>query len=504
MSLVERLIKNASYSVMAGLTSAVGSFVSAAIVARTLGVDGMASVAMALWIVFFATTVADVGVTGSLARFMTPETRSGGADGLRAFVWNRFKILLIAIVFGVLLTAVVLTFYWSDIVEKYSTDRQEAYLICGLIFICFVVHMLFAFCYQYLRGSLEFRVIGRYSMGGSVLQVIGVFIGSHQFGVVGALAGYVLASLPMLSVLSRLRASGAAPPPQDRLIVRRYALSFYVAALFSPLLWVRADLLLVDQIAGATAVGLFAAASTVAALLIQICQMVCNALLPNILHAAAEQPGSLSRISGTVTRFGVFILLPACFIGAALAPDAIELVYGSAFRDAGPTAALLGCAAAASAITLVLSGVLNATDSNVALVRSGVVGAALTIVLGIAFVTQFGLIGAAVGRFGAQSVVAAMNIAAANRIVPHLVQIGWLSRYFFVSATAGLAAWMMSYGDGLLVLLRGGLIGTLTLLVLTVLALRLVKDDREALVQSIAGQPPFIRRAAAFLVGGMK
>lgn len=501
MSLVERLIKNASFSLMGGLTSAVGAFVAAAIVARSLGVTGTASVAMAMSIIFFATVIADVGVSGSLSRFMVREIHAGETSGLQRFVWDRFKLLAAAIAGGLLLVGVFLTFYWSDIVDKYAHSREEALLICALIIISFVVHMLFAFSYQYLRGFLEFRAISRYSMIGAVLQVIGVFIGSQYFGVVGALAGYLLPNLPMLWVLSRLRTARGTPPPQERLAVRRYALSLYVAALLSPLLWVRVDLLIVDQLASAKAVGLFAAAATVAALLMGVCQMVTNALLPNLLRAVAERPESAAQVNATITRFGMFLLLPACFIGAALAPNAIELVFGAEFGGAGPTATLLGCAAAASAITLVLSGVLNAADANVALVRSGVVGAALTVVLGIALVSQFGLLGAAMGRLGAQSTVAAMNIAAANRVVPGLIRAGWFSRYLLASATAGAAAWLTAHGHGLLGLLLGALTGAAAFFVITVLALRLVKDDRMALLRSIAGQPSWVRRAAVVLIG---
>ncbi|WP_294173821.1 oligosaccharide flippase family protein [uncultured Sphingomonas sp.] len=501
MTLVERLIKNASFSVIGGLTISAGGFVSAAIVARSLGVHGTAAVAMALLIVFFATTIADVGVSGSLARFMTREAQLGGREGLRTFVWDRFKLLLAAIAGGLLLVGVFLAFYWLDIVEKYAVDRQEALLICALIIVSFIVHMLVAFSFQYLRGSLQFQAISRYSVMGAVLQVAGVFAGSQQFGVVGALAGYLLGSLPILWVLSYLRVADAVLPAPEQVATRRYALSFYVAALLSPLLWVRADLLIVDQIASAEAVGLFAAAATVAALLIQLCQMVCNALLPNILQAAAEQPEASSRASTITTRFGMFLLLPACFVGAALAPNAIELVYGAEFAGAGPTATLLGCAAAASAITLVLSGVLNAADANASLVRSGIVGAALTVVLGLTFVSHFGLIGAAIGRLGAQSTVAAMNIVAANRVVPGVVQPGWFIRYLVTSVVAGCAACLAAHGRGLLGLLLGGAAGALTFLVITVLALRLVTDDRSALLRSIAGQPAWVRRAAALLIG---
>jgi O-antigen/teichoic acid export membrane protein len=145
--------------------------------------------------------------------------------------------------------------------------------------------------------------------------------------------------------------------------------------------------------------------------------------------------------------------------------------------------------------------VLNAADANASLVRSGIVGAALTVVLGISFVSYFGLIGAAIGRLGAQSTVAAMNIVAANRVVPGVVRPGWFSRYLLASVVAGCAAWLTANGRGLLGLLFGGAAGTLTFFVMTVLALRLATDDRSALLQSISGQPAWVRRTAAILIG---
>ena len=70
-----------------------------------------------------------------------------------------------------------------------------------------------------------------------------------------------------------------------------------------------------------------------------------------------------------------------------------------------------------------------------------------------------------------------MNIVAANRVVPR-----WFSRYFLASVVAGCAAWLAAHGYGLTGLLRGGAAGALPFLVMTVLALRLVTDDRSALL----------------------
>jgi len=500
MSLIERLVKNASLSVVAGVGSAVGSLVAAAVVGRTLGVSGTASVAISLWIIFLVLTVADVGVTASLARFM-PEVAREGSPQLRTFVWDRFKFLLTAIGLGLLLCGLILVFYWPDMLEKYARSRPEAYALSAVIALCCVVHMLFAFCYQYLRGLSDFRGIAVYSIVGTVVQIVGVLLGSLWFGVVGALAGYMLASVPMLWVLLRVRPTSTPADGQKRAAVRRYAWTAYAASLMSPLLWVRADLLIVDQLASARAVGLFAAASAFAALLLQACLMVCNALLPSILHASAEQPDSFARTCRATTRFGMFILLPVCFIGAALAPRVIAFIYGGEFRDAGASASLLAIAAAASAITLVLTGVLNAAHANLPLARSGGVGAVLTIVLGVVFVSRFGLVGAAVGRIGAQSVVAALTVIATNREVPGVVEGGWFTRTFVSSAVAGLAAWLAAIGPGLAGLLTGGIAGVVTFAVLTLVTVRFVQEDRRELLQAAAGRGPRVQRVARLLLG---
>jgi len=500
MSFVERLVKNASLSVVAGVGSAVGSLVAAAVVGRTLGVSGTASVAMSLWIIFLVLTVADIGVTASLARFM-PETAREGAPQLRTFVWDRFKFLLGAIGLGLLLCGLILLFYWPDMLAKYAASRSEAYALSAVIALCCVVHMLFAFSYQYLRGLADFRQIAAFSIVGTLVQIAGVLAGSLWFGVVGALAGYMLASVPMLWVLLRLRPSGEPVGENKRAAVRRYAWTSYAASLMSPLLWVRADLLIVDQIADTHAVGLFAAASAFAALLLQACLMVCNALLPSILHASAEQPASFERTCRATTRFGIFVLLPICFIGAALAPRVIGFIYGGEFEGAGASASLLAIAAGASAITLVLTGVLNAAHANLPLARSGGVGAVLTVVLGILFVSRFGLVGAALGRVGAQSVVAMLTVIAANREVSGVVEKGWFSRILGTSAVAGVAAWLAAVGPGLVGVLTGGMAGVVTFAVLTLLTLRFVEGDRRELLQAVAGRGPRVRRAARLLLG---
>ncbi|MET0180673.1 MAG: oligosaccharide flippase family protein, partial [Novosphingobium sp.] len=315
MSFFAQILKNSSQSVISGMAGAVGSLVAAAVVGRTLGVSGTATIGMALWIVFLTITLSDIGISGTLSRFVAAERDPAR---LNVITSHGARVFGVAMLGGVVLTVLFLFFYWPDILGKYARSRGEAWGLAAIIVACFVVHMLFAFAFQLLRGLREFDTITRLTLVGTLLQIVVVLIGSRLMGANGALIGYLAFSLPMLWALSRVRLTRERPPPDERKRMTAYAGTFYGTALFSPLLWVKADIIVVDQFRDGHAVGLFVAASTVAALLLQVSQMVCNALAPNVMHAAADGEPQLRLASRTAVRFGLFVLLPTCIIGAAL------------------------------------------------------------------------------------------------------------------------------------------------------------------------------------------
>jgi O-antigen/teichoic acid export membrane protein len=362
--------------------------------------------------------------------------------------------------------------------------------------------MVQAFAYQLLRGLRAFGEIALLAFLGSVLQVAGVTVGALWIGANGALAGYILFSVPTLFALRRVRLIGPVESPPDVVRMRRYAVSFYFAVLFSPLLWVRADTLIVDQTLGAGAVGLFAAASTLAALLIQVCQMICNALLPNIVNAGRYDREVFARLSRIAVRTALPLLLPACLIAAAAAPDAIRLVYGPAFAAGGTTAAILCLAAVGSALTLIVATVLNAGEDNAVLARNGMIGAVVTVVAGTVLALKMGIVGAALGRLASQGVMGLLNLRSANQQVKGLLTASWIARTLLAGSLGAAATMAVSWwlGGGGLALILALSAGGATYLLAAPLLLPFAPDERRRFVAMLEPLPLRMGRPAAWLL----
>lgn len=434
--------KSSALGVVAGFSSSVAAFLSGVIVARMLGVSGTGTTAMALWLIFAAVTLADTGITGALARFL-PEAEA--VEGRRIGA-RLLRVFLRLIALGLAVLALIMTFGWNRLFEDALAQSGARLSYGAVILSCFLVHMSYAFGFQYLRGVHGFRTIALGSIAGAVLQVTVVLAGSWLFGVHGALAGYLAGSLPIALVLIRLPIVERRPDRATWQRVRNYALTLWLAALFSPLLWTRIDLALVGTIGGIREAGLFNAASSLTAMLMQACVTLCMAVVP---HLASVEPERRPEASGAVMRILLLMLVPMALGMAAIAPRVVRLVYGPDFHDAGGAAIMLSVSAMGTLLTIALSNVINVLEKNSSLVKSGIVGAVLTLGLGFALVPFYGLIGAATARIVAQCTVAAMTLVQANRLQPGTLPYGWFGRLLLAGgacagAAGGVLGWSLS------------------------------------------------------------
>src|SRR5690606_29660216 len=140
-----------------------------------------------------------------------------------------------------------------------------------------------------------------------------------------------------------------------------YSGTLWIAGLLSPFLWTRVDLILVERMGGVHAAGLFTAAASISALLIQLCMMLCSAILP---HLAAVPAAMRTATSRAALKAVLFVLFPIAFGTAAIAPRLVPLVYGPDFGTSGVATAILAIATAGSVLTIVLSNVLNMLEEN--------------------------------------------------------------------------------------------------------------------------------------------
>ncbi|WP_139139227.1 oligosaccharide flippase family protein [Sphingobium phenoxybenzoativorans] len=428
-------VRNSFFSVISGIMSSFAGFASGIIVARILGVSGTGTIAMALWMVFAAVTLSDWGLTGALARFLPP-ARGNPAETRQVttyLVWAFWA----SVASGLLLLAGAMALWWPEAFTIEAWRGEHGTLSFGLIAFCFVIHMANSFGYHYLRGIERFGTIATYSISGSVAQIGIVLVGSMLFGPSGAMIAYIVGSLPLAIITFRLALRGRPIRGDYRRRVTRYSATLWIAGLLSPLLWTRVDLILVERLQGLNAAGLFTAAAAFSALLIQICVMLCGAVLPH-LSAAGEQ-GRRATSSATLKAV-LFLLMPMVFGTAAIAPRLIPLVYGPDFASAGLPAVILALAAGGSVITIALSNVMNALDQNAKLVIGGATGCVLTIALGLALIPHYGIMGAAAARFGAQATVACITLYQLNRVQPGTVSWSWFRPIAVASIWCALTA----------------------------------------------------------------
>jgi O-antigen/teichoic acid export membrane protein len=477
------LLRNSSLGILAGLSFSLAGLASGVIVARMLGVSGTGSVAMALWIVAAAVMVCELGLGGTLARFL-PETTDGSPQR-QAILGIIVRAFMVANLLGLAVLCIGLWAYWPTIMTDHAETRAQGLTYAGLILLCFLGHMGYAFAYHFLRGTGRFAAIAGRSVLGAGAQIVCVLIGGLYFGVNGAFAGYVVGSLPMAVVVLSMSGRGRVPASSHRRL-RRYSVSLWIATLFSPIVWTKFDLILVDRLMTVEAVGLFSVAATLAALLAQLCMMVSSAVLP---HLASLRMEDRAKACSSVAKGVLALLIPAALGAAAIAPALIPLIYGHDFTEAGIIASLLAVGAVGSVITMLLANILNLLERNDQLIIGGVFGAVATIGLALVLIPAFGLIGAAATRICAQGLLAVVTIWQVNRLQPNTVNAGWLAAILLSGAlSAGVAALVVGQIGGAIGILMAVAAGVVVYVIAASLMIPLRSDERLALRRGIARQ----------------
>jgi O-antigen/teichoic acid export membrane protein len=399
---VSRFVRNSLFGTLAGISTTLGNFLSSLVVSRVLGVDQAGSVAFAIWVVWLGTTVINVGVPFTLARYL-PEViaRDGMAEGRRlaALLLRPFAAVASLPAVGFLIFAI-----WTLTKGRHGSTPLGDPVICILVGLHCTTLALGDFARSVLRGSHAFARVAKLTAASALLQLGGLVLGSMAFGARGAVAAYVVASLLPLVVL------GGLPSPQGRLdpdLVRRlarYTRFRWGSDLLGFLVWSRIEILFLQLTWGVGAIGLFTVGMTLANLAVQGPLMLTWALLPQFSEQHGRQDrDSMRALYATGTRLLAFLIFPACFGLAAVLPTLLPLLYGPAFAGAIPAAQVLICGACVAAVAAVGSNLVWALERSDVDFYAGLVGAVLSVVGGLVLIAPFGEFGAAVSRIVTQA-----------------------------------------------------------------------------------------------------
>lgn len=447
--MASRLARNSVANAISGLATTLGGVISTIIVARILGVEGTGVVAFAVWVVTFALLAADLGVPGTLTRYISSTAATGDEDTPQAVVANLYGAF--AISNTVLAAAFIAYAIWLAAVGNQPTlhidamNYRSAPLFWGMIGGAVLLQAFANFANACLRGFGAFKKLSVIAIVSAALQVATTFIGAWWFGIAGALAGAVLGYIvPAALATTMVKATTPLDPALSKRI-RRYAIEAWFGFIVTAFAWSRMEVFFLERSLGSEAVGLFTAALTFSNIASQGPMLLTGALTPFFARQAAlNDVDKLKTSYAMVLRLFALAVAPACFGLAAIAGELLPLIFGKAFAPAVPASAIL---LAASAITLSFSistiYLLSLEKTRIVLIFAAI-GALLMIIAGLTVIPQFGATGAAASRAAIQLLVVSSGVWYAAKYLGAAPPLRDLLMLLLSAAATGIVAFILA------------------------------------------------------------
>lgn len=497
------IVVKSALNAAAGLSLLLVGFICSVVVARVLGPEANGVIAFSLWLTLTASLVAELGTGVTLMRLL-PQLKGDGFSETerRGFAARMLRAIVGSTVLFVILYAVAM---WAAEQAHWAQNAPTVVIVTGLLFF---VQSIGSFSKNYLIGEQAMVTFFRMTAAAGGLQLTGVVLGTIFFGLEGALAGYICGHvIQFIYALNILRTRPNACGVSTRYLVNSsflLSVEFFLNALFLT----RLEFFFLQQYQGIATVGLYAAASSLANLAIQLPVQLTGSLLPYYSEQLHSQEGDKlppSVFEGVVRSLS-YVTLPMSFGLAAIAPRLVDLVLGPEYSASGQILATLALASPVYIFNLVCTQYLLSHD----MVRQRVVilalGSALMTACLFVLIPWLGGEGAAIARFIVFLVMSIlmlrqMSVGLSTR---HLLLP--VARVALASAACAVVAWLVLYEvPGVVGLILAVTAGGATYAVSLRLFRAVPADDRQVLERIAQRVPGSIgKRIIGFIAGGPK
>lgn len=389
--------RNTLLGFSSGAAVALAGFIGNAITARLLGPDNLGVFAYVVFCVTIGSMIAGLGI-GTVQQRFIPNLRAEGrddeADGL---IGATTRLSTVAAIVGAV--ALLAYLYWPGRGAIEGPSETTRNVVIGLALVWFISWRMAEVYQFYLRGEQRFGELARLSAYSALIKLAVMALGAWLFGIPGALAGFIAANLLPASRIFRLLRVKPHVGQELRGQVTKFALASWATAVLGGLVFGRTEILFLEHYTDLGAVGLFAAAVTVAEMAVQLPPLLLSALLPRFSeqHGLGAQ-GEMHKLYRTMTALIAMLIVPLCFGLAAIAPVLVPMLFGTEFAGAAAVASVLLIAAAVSSLGVTTFYLLQSIGKTGFLLMSNGIGLIGTIALGFLLVPRFGLIGAAWSR----------------------------------------------------------------------------------------------------------
>jgi O-antigen/teichoic acid export membrane protein len=483
----------------AGSIAMIGSgFLTTVIVARLLGPEAVGLVAYVAFIAALSLAILDMGLPGTLTRFL-PELEAEGrhdqAAALTKFLFVPYLAVGALYSIGLIWFLDPAAFHFSGA----SDEKLFIYFVACTVF----VQSLAVFYYGMLKGRRLFPAFAKITVLSAIVQLAVTWTGILLFGIKGALAAPIAGFLIAALLAFRSLACGHRVDRALRVRATNFAWRTWGTYFLTTIAWSRMEIYFLKHSWGDHAAGLFAAGLNLANLAIQLPMLLTGALVPIlVLKSRSDSPEQFARSYADAIRYFAMLVFPACLGAAAITPSLLPLLYGEAFAGAVIPAMILIAGCCTMTFVTIVQQYGMAVEKTTVMLWLAALGAGLSVLSGLTLTPAYGVDGAAIGRVVAQAAVGVAMLIYARWMgwsTPYKSLAGVLAASCICAGTANIIIRWLPGAAGI----AAAVAAAIFVYILLIKYFRLLSENDRLLVGRLATNAPLppamtaaIRRAA--------
>jgi O-antigen/teichoic acid export membrane protein len=479
------VLRGGVWTVSSHLLPALYTLALSVTAARFLGPAGMGEQSFIAFIEISLTLLFTAGLPVALNRYVGELVGQGAPQAIRGLLWWAWRLEAIgAVLGGATMGMVALT----------RSSLQGAWALGGVACLMAIMHTIPS---AVLLGLQRFRQASMVGLvGGAVGTAAAVAVLAGGGGITGMFAVEAAVSAGTLAWTGAL-ASRALPivPVAEAVAglqakVARYAAVASIQVVVALVVWRRSEFLFLRRYSGPEEIALYSIAFAAITALTLVPLGIASVISPSV--ATLFGAGATERIRsgfGRALRLLTVVSLALTAMSAALGPPLLRVVYGEAYKGAGPILFVLTLAFPIIPLYYLSSALLQGIGRQKATLAANVVASVVNIGCDILLVPRHQALGAAWANVVAQVVAGSFVLAAACRsVAPVRFEVRVVLRAFVASGVGGLSGWaVVSFLPGLPGIVLGLLAAVIALVSVGMVLGILTSDDVEWLSDAIGG-----------------
>lgn len=421
-TIVSTTAPNAIWNAISAFGQMAISFVATAVVSRVLGPAVMGKYFLWYWLATAGSVVANNGMAGAVSRFGA-EYIGAGQQGRAISLARHFGRLQWQLACAVATLEVIITFCGTG---RHDAGAASAVAAFSIALTISNAQTGVATAWQQYRLLAITRIAS--ACVASVLMILAAVSRCAAEWLIFAQVAGAIAGVVLLRILWKpfTRAEPKAVDVSAPYNVWRYVIVTFAILLLSLLLWQRVEIVFLQLMSNAAAVGLLGIALSLAAALMRLPTALLSVLTPRFAELKGlGQHGWIQNLAANSFRYTVVLSAPVVIATAAAARPLLSFLYGPSFGAADAMFRYVVFGQFALALGHIPRSLLLATNHEHKLLICDVLLCGLVLVVQPLSITAIGPVGAAVGNVISMTAL----LAASARVLKRLegITLPWIT-----------------------------------------------------------------------------